>query len=114
MKASELKPMQKKIEVIVKVEEKSQERQVTTQSDGKFHRVCEALVGDETGSVLLSLWDENIDLVQEGKYYKVSNAYTSTFRNSLRLSAGKYGSITETTGSFEVNTANNLSLKELV
>ena len=114
MKVSELRPLQKKIDLLVRVEEKGEERQVTTQSDGKFHRVCEALVGDETACVLLSLWDENIDSVQESKYYIIKNAYTSMYRNFIRLSAGKYGSMNETEGKFQVNTANNLSLKEVL
>ncbi len=114
LKVSELRPLQKKIGILVKVEDKNAERQVTTQSDGKFHRVCEALVGDETGCILLSLWDEAVDAVEKGGYYKIANAYTSMYRNSIRLSAGKYGSIVQAKGSFEVNTANNLSLKEVL
>lgn len=105
--------MQKKIDVLVKIEDKNEERQVTTQSDGKFHRVCEALAGDESGCILLSLWDEHVGLVQRGGCYKITNAYTSMYRGSIRLCTGKYGSIAPADGKFEVNTANNLSLKEV-
>ncbi len=114
MKISGLKPLQKKIYVIVKVEDKAEEREVTVQSDGRFHRVCEALVGDESGCIMLSLWDEAIDAVQKGNYYKITNAYTSMYRGSIRLAAGKYGSVVQAEGNFEVNTANNLSLKEVL
>ncbi len=113
IKVSELRPLQKKIDIVVKVEDKAQERQVTTQSDGKFHRVCEALAGDESGCILLPLWDEHVDIVQKGRYYKITNAYTSMYRGSIRLCAGKYGTISPVEGKFEVNTSNNLSLKEV-
>ncbi len=114
LKVSGLKPLQKKIGIVVRAQDKTEERQVSTPSDGKFHRVCEALVGDESGCILLSLWDEHVDLVQKGGYYKIGNAYTSMFRGSIRLSAGKYGSISPAEGKFDVNTANNLSLKEVL
>lgn len=113
MKINELAPAQKKIELVVKVEDKNEPREVVLPSDGKFHKVCEVLVGDETGCVYLSLWDENIAAVNRNGYYKITNAYTTVFRNSLRLNTGKYGKIAQTTGNFEINTSNNLSLKEL-
>ncbi|VVC00339.1 Single-stranded DNA binding protein Ssb [uncultured archaeon] len=113
MKTNDLKAGQKKIEILVKVEDKNKERQVASQ-DGMIHRVCDAIVGDETGCIYLSLWDESIDLVQNGGCYRISNAYTSVYRGSLRLNTGKYGKITEAQGCFNVNTANNLSLKEII
>ncbi|HLC92894.1 MAG TPA: single-stranded DNA-binding protein [archaeon] len=113
MKVSELKQEMKKIEITVKVEAKSAPHQIVLPADNMFHRVCEALVGDETGSIFLSLWDEQIENVLLGKYYKIANAYTSVYRSSLRLSTGKYGKIAVAEGTFEVNTANNLSMKEL-
>ena len=113
MKVSELKPGMKKIELVVKIEDKAKPREVVSQNDNMLHRVCEAIVGDETGAVFLSLWDEMIETVLLGKYYKISNAYTGVFRSSLRLNSGKYGKLAETNATFEVNTANNMSLKEL-
>jgi len=113
MKVSELKPEMKKVEITVKVEDKSAPRKIVMPSDNMFHRVCDALVGDETGCIFLSLWDESIESVLRGKYYKITNAYTSVYRSSLMLSTGKYGKVAVAEGTFEVNTANNLSLKEL-
>ena len=113
MKVSELKPEMKKIEIIVKVEDKSKPREVVLASDNMLHRVCDAIVGDETGAIFLSLWDEMIETVLLGRYYKISNAYTGVYRSSLRLNTGKYAKIALAEGRFEVNTANNLSLREL-
>ncbi|HIH09141.1 MAG TPA: hypothetical protein HA254_00565 [Candidatus Diapherotrites archaeon] len=113
MKVCELKPELKKIELLIKAGEVLAPRQIVLPSDSLFHNVCDALVGDESGCVYLSLWDENIFNVQAGKYYKVSNAYTTIYRNSLRLNTGKYGKISPCEGSFEIDTSNNLSLKEI-
>ena len=112
-KVRELAPEQKKLEITIKVEEKNEIREVVLQSDNKFHKVCDALVGDETGSIYLSLWDETITNMLEGKYYKITNAYTTVYKNSLRLNIGNYGKITQTTANFEIDTSNNMSLKEL-
>ncbi|MCR4368929.1 MAG: single-stranded DNA-binding protein [archaeon] len=112
MKAKELAPNQKNVELIVKVVEKTEPRQVTSKIDGKFHRVCDALVGDETACINLSLWDEKIDELKENNYYKITGAYTSLYRNSLTLNIGRLGKAEQTTGDFEAETTNNRSLEE--
>ena len=113
MKVHELKPNQKKISIVVKIEEIAEQREVVSKIDNKFHQVADALVGDETGCVYLSIWDDNLQYAKEGKYYKITNGYTSVYRSSLRLDLGKYEKLTETEARFEINTANNMSLKEL-
>ncbi|HZX33936.1 MAG TPA: single-stranded DNA-binding protein [archaeon] len=116
MKVSELKPEMKKVGLTVKVEEVGKPREVVTREDGMFHKVADILVGDETASVFLSVWDEKIESLKAGRYFRVSNAYATVYKNSLMLSLGKYGKIEEITEEepkFEVNTANNLSLREL-
>jgi len=109
----ELKPNQKDIDVYIKVEELTKEREVTTKFDNRLHRVVEALVGDETGCIYLSIWDEDIDEIKSGKYYKITKAYTSIFKNSMRLNKSNKGNIEENQGNFEINTSNNMSLMEL-
>jgi replication factor A1 len=113
MKIADLRPYQKKVDVTVKVLEKNEIREVTSKLDDSQHKVTEALVGDNTGTVLLTLWDDIIDKTEEGKSYKIGNAYTQLFKNSLRLNIGRYGTIEETseeTG--QINEQNNISEKE--
>ncbi len=95
----------------VKVVEKMDEREVTARATGRQHRVAEFLVGDETGVIILSLWDDNIDKIEVGKTYLLKNAYVNTFRNSMRISTGKYGSIEDSEAEVEANTENNVSEK---
>ncbi|MFP3283235.1 MAG: single-stranded DNA-binding protein, partial [Nitrososphaeria archaeon] len=78
------------------------------------HRVAEVLLGDETGSVYLTLWDEDIDKVDVGSTVALKNGYVNIFRGHMRLNVGRYGTIEvlETPFEGEVNTDNNLSDKE--
>ena len=93
MNISELRPALKKVDISSKVIEKYDVREVVASTDNAQHRVAEVLLADETGSILLTLWDENIEKAEQGKTYKITNAYTSIYRNSLRLNLGKYGTI---------------------
>jgi len=112
-KISELRPFQKKVELIVKVLEKNEIREVTSKLDNSSHKVTEALVGDDSGVILLTLWDDMIDRVELDKAYSVNNAYTSLFKNTLRLNIGRYGELTDSEEDVaEINKDNNLSEKE--
>lgn len=112
-KISELRPFQKKVELTIKVLEKNEIREVTSRLDNSTHKVTEALVGDDSGTILLTLWDDMIDKVELEKTYKVANAYTSLFKNSLRLNIGRYGELSDSEEEVaEVNKDNNISDKE--
>jgi len=76
MKIKELTPDKKKLSLLIKIEEKTEPKEVISKIDNKFHNVCDALVGDETGCVYLSLWNETINEVEKGKYYKITNVYS--------------------------------------
>jgi replication factor A1 len=113
MQLSELRPFAKKVDVIVKVLGKNEVREVTSKLDNSTHKVTEANVGDASGIILLTLWDDTIDKVEEGKSYKITNGYTSLFQNKLRLNIGRYGTLEESAEEVtEVNETNNLSEKE--
>ena len=108
---AELTPRSRGVDLTVKVVEKLDEREVTARASGRQHRVAEFLVGDESGSIIMTLWDKDIDKVEVGKTYEIKNAFVNTFRNSMRLSTGRYGSIEESEKEVEANTDNNLSDK---
>ncbi len=113
MKVESLRPFQKKINVTVKAVSVTEPREVTSRLDDSQHRVAEALVGDETACVLLTLWDDDIDKVLVGETYEIENAFTTLFKNSMRLNIGRYGALKKSSQSIEtVNTSNNLSEKE--
>jgi replication factor A1 len=71
------------------------------------------LVGDETGCIYLTLWDDNILKINEESSLRITNGYVNLFRGNMRLNIGKYGSfeLLEESPITEVNKENNLSDK---
>jgi replication factor A1 len=114
VKIGNLKTYSKRVNTIVKVVSKTEPREVTSRKDMSTHRVAEALIGDETGSIYLTLWDDNIDKVEEGQTLNIKDAYVNLFRGSMRLNIGRYGSyeLAESAPFDEVNLDNNLSSKQ--
>jgi len=113
MQISELRPNAKKVDLVFKVLSKGEVRDVVAKMSGQQLKVCEATIGDASGTVLLSLWNEDIERIEVGKSYALANGYVTTFRNSIRLNVGKYGQLAEAEEEVaEVNEGNNLSEKE--
>jgi len=102
----------REVNTIVKVVSKSEVRNVPGR-DYSMHKVADALVGDETGCIYLTLWDDNIDQIKEEAALRISNGYVKLFRGNMRLNIGKYGSfqLLDESPITEVNTENNLSDK---
>ncbi len=77
------------------------------------HKVSDALIGDETGVVYLTLWDDNIEKVNEADTVRIENGYVTLFKGNIRLNIGKYGKLEPAKEplTVEVNTENNVSSK---
>jgi replication factor A1 len=114
VKVGDLNTYSRGVNTTVKVVSKTEPREVTSRSDGSAHRVCEALVGDETGSLYLTLWDDAIDEVIEEQVLKITNGYVNLFRGSMRLNIGRYGSyeVADEAPFEDVNLDNNLSSRQ--
>lgn len=114
VKIGDLTTYSRGVNTIAKVISKTEVREVTSRSDGTSHRVCEALIADDTGSVYMSLWDDNVDNVVEDQILQVSNGYINLFRGSMRLNIGRYGSYEEVEEApfADVNLDNNLSSRQ--
>ena len=112
VKVSELGPYSKQVNTTVKVVQKGEARETVSRQDGTTHRVLDALVGDETGTIYMTLWDDNIDKVNESDTVNVKNGYVRPFKGSMRLNIGRYGTLEPAeTPLGDVNTQNNLSDK---
>ena len=114
VKVGSLNSYSRQVYTIVKVISKTEPREVTSRIDQSSHRVGEALVGDETGSIYLTLWDDAIDDVNEEQTLHIKNGYVNLFRGSMRLNIGRYGSyeVLEESPITEVNLDNNLSSRQ--
>jgi replication factor A1 len=110
-KVSELNPQSRAVNVLAKVVSKTEVRNITAGRDGAAHKVSDALVGDETGCIYLTLWDDNIEKVNSGDTIAVKNGYINLFRGNMRLNIGRYGTleISQQALAGEVNTENNMS-----
>lgn len=97
--------------MLAKLLSKSEVRNVAAGRDGEPHKVSDALVGDETGCIYLTLWDDNIEKVKDGDTINVKNGYINLFRGNMRLNVGRYGTleIAEQAIAGEVNTEKNMS-----
>jgi replication factor A1 len=58
---------------------------------GNYASVTNALIGDETGTIKLCLWNEQISSVSAGDTVQIQNARTSTFRGQRQLRIGRGG-----------------------
>ncbi len=112
-KVGELTPQSRAVNITAKVVSKTEIREIPMGRDGSAHKVCDALVGDETGVVYLTLWDDNIEKVNEGDSIRVENGYVTLFKGNIRLNIGKYGKLEPAKEplAVEVNTENNVSSK---
>lgn len=94
MKISEIRDGDRNINLEAKVIEIGDSREVKSRYNNETYRVADATIEDETGTMKLSLWNEQIQLVRISDRVKIENGYARSFRGELQLNSGKYGSLT--------------------
>lgn len=83
----------RRIDVEGSITEISTPRTVRLRTGGEA-KVADCVMKDETGSIKLSLWDDQIDQVKEGAKVKIENGYTNSYRGEIRVNVGRYGTLT--------------------
>jgi len=58
-------------------------------------QVATATLEDESGSVKVTLWNENISKVAVNDKVSIENGYVDSFRGELQLNVGKYGKMSK-------------------
>jgi GNAT superfamily N-acetyltransferase len=66
-------------------------REVVSRKDGKTHRVADAILSDETGSVKLVLWNDAIRQANPRERILVDKGYVNSFREEIQLNLSRYG-----------------------
>lgn len=84
----------KNISVEAKVIEKSEAREVLSRFKDETYRVATAIIADETGTIKLTLWNDQIGQVNINDMVKVEKGYVTSFRGELQLNIGRYGILT--------------------
>ncbi|GMI72297.1 hypothetical protein like AT2G33845 [Hibiscus trionum] len=76
-------------------------------------RIAECLIGDETGTILFTARNDQVELMKPGTTVILRNAKIDMFKGSMRLAVDKWGRIEVTDpANFVVKEDNNLSLVE--
>ncbi|TVT99847.1 hypothetical protein EJB05_54756 [Eragrostis curvula] len=76
-------------------------------------RIVECLVGDETGTIVFTARNDQVELMKPNATVILRNAKIDMFKGSMRLAVDKWGRIEATEpASFTVKEDNNLSLVE--
>jgi len=93
LKIKDLRNGMKNVSVQAKVMEKSETREVLSRFKDATHKVATAIIADETGTIKLTLWNEQISQVNANDQIKVENGYVTSFRGEIQLNVGKYGKL---------------------
>ncbi len=109
LKVKDLTPETKSVNLTVKVVSLGEPEAVPSRGGGVRH-VTEARVGDETATVVMSLWERQSEGISEGTVLRIENGYVSLVRGRMRLNVGKYGRMNVSNASIgQVNIEENLS-----
>ncbi len=94
MNIKDLRNGMKRVTVEANVVEKGETREVRSRYKDETYMVADAVVADETGSIKLTLWNEQIDQVDVGNKIKIDNGYVTSFKGEIQLNVGKFGTMT--------------------
>jgi replication factor A1 len=94
LEIKDLRNGMKRVSVEAKVVEKGDPREVKSRFNDETYRIVDAVVADETGSIKLTLWNEQIDQVNVGDNIKIENGYVTAFKGETQLNVGKFGKLT--------------------
>ena len=89
MKINEIKLGMSNVSMEGKTLAKSEPRSVRTRFGQRS--VADIELEDETGTIKLSLWEQQIELVSVGDRVKIGGAYVTEFSNQLQLSIPRSG-----------------------
>ncbi|MCK5414747.1 MAG: hypothetical protein KAJ35_05135, partial [Thermoplasmata archaeon] len=108
LKVKDLTTETKSVNITVKVISLGEPEAVPARGGGVRH-VTEATVGDDTATVIMSLWEKQSEGISEDTVLRIENGYVSLVRGHIRLNVGKYGRMTPTDADLgEINTEENL------
>ena len=81
------------VDVEAKIIQKSDTREVRSRYRNETYRVADAILKDDTGTIKLTLWNDQIDQVKLDDNIRIENGYITTFRGEMQLNVGRYGNL---------------------
>jgi replication factor A1 len=94
VKISELRDGMRRVNVEGRVVDKGEVREVTSRFKDATYRVADAVIADESGTIKLTLWNDQIDQVNLNDNVKIENGYVTSFKGEIQLNVGKFGKLT--------------------
>jgi replication factor A1 len=91
MTVEELDPEADDVEITGEIAELPTPRAVSTRYGQK--RIVTVVFEDETGQVDLTLWEEEIDAIEEGAEVEIEGGYVREWADDLQLNIGRDGNI---------------------
>lgn len=91
MNISELQIGQGKVDIEAEVTEMEEPR--TFNKFGREVSVANAVIKDDSGTVKLTLWNEDISKVKVGDKVKITNGFVNEFQGEKQLTSGKFGKL---------------------
>lgn len=91
MTVEELDPEADDVEITGEIAELPTPRAVSTRYGQK--RIVTVVFEDETGKVDLTLWEEEIDAIEEGAKVRIQGAYVREWAEDIQLNISRDGTI---------------------
>ena len=91
MKVSELTPGTGNVDVTGEIVEIETPREFM--KNGRKLLVADATLRDDSGTISLVLWNDDIDKVQAGNNVHVTNGYVNVWKDVPQLTLGKFGKV---------------------
>jgi len=91
MKISEVKPYNNATLEEVEVISKGEVREFV--KFDKPSRVCSCVIKDDSGEMELTLWNDEIDTVEEGEKLKITDGWVKEWNGKKQISTGRNGKI---------------------
>ncbi|MFQ5406246.1 MAG: OB-fold nucleic acid binding domain-containing protein [Candidatus Micrarchaeia archaeon] len=92
MNISELKSEMGNVSIKAEVVDIEDVREINKM--GRTLRVANATLKDESGTIALVLWNENIDKIQVGNTVEIENGYVKSWQDKPQITLGKFGKMT--------------------
>lgn len=79
----------KNVDVRGMVDSKSDTMEVYSRFGNKVNRVSNSVISDDSGSMKLILWNQQIECINVGDMIQIDNGHVTAFRGVKQLNVGK-------------------------
>ena len=91
MKIGDLKAGMKGVSIEGTIVDKGSTRSFISRKTGRIVRVAEAKIKDDSGEIILVLWNKQINQVDVGDKVRITNGFVNTYRGNIQLNVGRKG-----------------------